>query len=85
MNNIADEIIRTIKYAMDKKTVNCDRTYPSVIKAVTPKGYVVFDESGGERTVKCCIPDAGLKAGQSVYVKEPSGRLNELHICGTIN
>lgn len=84
MPNIADEIIKTIKYAIDKKTINCDRTYKSVIKAVTPKGYVVLDGAGSERTVKCCIPNISLNAGQAVYVKEPLGRLNELHICGII-
>ncbi len=84
MSNIADEIIKTIKYAVDRKAVNCDRTYQSIIKQVTPKGYVVLDETGNERTVQCCMPNVTLKAGQRVYVKEPLGRLNELHICGVI-
>ena len=32
MPNIADEILKTIKYAVDKKAINCDRTYQSIIK-----------------------------------------------------
>ena len=81
MSNIADEILKTIKYAVDKKTINCDRTYQSVIKRITKKGYVITDQAGQERTVPCGIPNVELRPGQSVYVKEPMGNLNELHIC----
>jgi len=82
MSNIADEIIKTIKYALDKKAVNCDRTYRTIIKRIDKKGYVIIDETGSERTVPCGIPNVELRVGQSVYVKEPMGKLNELHICG---
>ncbi len=84
MSNIADELLKTIKYAIDKKAVNCDRTYRTVIKGITKNGYVITDEAGQERTVPCCIPNVTLRAGQSVYVKEPLGKLNELHICGVV-
>ncbi len=84
MSNIADELLKTIKYAVDRKTVNCDRTYKSVIKRIEKKGYVVLDSTGSERTVQCCIPNVELRVGQSVYVKEPMGKLNELHICGVV-
>lgn len=84
MSNIADEILKTIKYAVEKKAINCDRTYQSVIKRITKKGYVILDQSGNERTVQCGIPNVELRPGQSVYVKEPMGNLNELHICGVI-
>ena len=57
-----------------------DRTYRSIIKAVTPKGYVILDDSGSERTVKCCIPGVELKVGQNVWVKVPMGDLNGIHI-----
>ena len=30
MSNISDEILKAIKYAVDRKTVNCDKTYKSV-------------------------------------------------------
>ena len=82
MNNLSDEILKTIKYALDRKTVNCDRTYKSVIKSINRKGYVIIDETGSERTVPCCIPGIELRAGQSVWVKEPMGKLKDLHICG---
>lgn len=81
MANIADEILKTIKYAVDKKAINCDRTYQSVIKRITKKGYVITDQTGQERTVPCGIPNVELKPGQSVWVKEPMGNLKELHIC----
>ncbi len=84
MSNIADEIIKTIKYAIDKKAVNCDRTYRTVIKRITKNGYVITDEAGQERTVPCGIPNVELRVGQRVWVKEPSGRLKELHICGVV-
>ena len=84
MNNIADEILKTIKYAIDRKAVNCDITYESIIKEITPKGYVVLDRAGSERTVQCCIPGITLRIGQSIWVKEPMGKLNKIHICGVI-
>lgn len=61
-----------------------DRTYESVIKNITAKGYVISDEAGNERTVPCCIPGVTLHVGQSVWVKEPLGSLKRLHICGVI-
>lgn len=84
MSNIADEIIKTIKYAIDKKTINCDRTYRTAIKRIEKNGYVIIDETGSERTVPCHVPNITLRPGQSVYVKEPLGKLNELHICNVI-
>lgn len=84
MSNIADEIIKTIKYAVDRKTINCDRTYKTVIKRIDKNGYVIIDETGSERTVKCCIPDLDLRVGQAVYVKMMQGRLKDMHICGVV-
>ncbi|GEM_PF-2691121 len=84
MSNIADEIIKTIKYAVDKKTINCDRTFKTVIKKVTPKGYVILDESGSERIVECCIPNISLRVGQMVWVKIPMGDVKGMHICNVV-
>lgn len=84
MPNIADEILKTIKYAVDKKAVNCDRTYQSIIKEITPKGYVILDRAGSERTVKCCIPGMELRKFQKVWVKEPMGDLKGLHVVGVV-
>ena len=84
MGNIADEIIKTIQYAIEKKTINCDRTFKTVIKQVTPKGYVILDESGSERTVGCCIPNITLYAGQMVWVKIPLGDVKGMYICNVV-
>ena len=62
-----------------------DRTFVSVVKKVNPNGtYVVLDETGGERNVKCCIPDLELKVGQRVFVKLPLSDLKRIHICGVV-
>lgn len=82
MSNIAEEILRTIKYAVDRKSINCDRTYKTVIKDITKKGYVVLDRAGSERTVQCCIPGVELRKMQSVWVTEPQSDLNNLYISG---
>ena len=84
MSSISDEILKAIEYAVERKAVNCDITYKSVIKAVNKKGYVVLDRSGGERTIKCCIPGLAFKVGQNVWVKEPMGKLGDAHICGVV-
>ncbi len=78
------EMIKSIKTVIYQELSKCkqDRTYRSVIKAITPKGYVVPDNAGSERTVQCCIPNMELKIGQSVWLKEPMGDLKGLHICG---
>ncbi|MEY8524718.1 hypothetical protein D7X98_15505 [bacterium 1XD8-76] len=85
MSNIAEEILKTIKYAVDRKAINCDRTYKTGITRIDKTGYVILDRSGGERTVQCSIPGVELKTGQIVWVKEPMGKLNEIHICGVVS
>lgn len=83
MSNISDEILKTIRYALERTSINCDRTYKSVIKKVTPKGYVILDDSGCERTVSSSSI-VELKEGQRVWVKEPMGNIKDLHICGIV-
>ncbi len=80
------EILKSIQIMIDRKLNNykADRTYKSVIKTINKKGYVITDLTGSERTVPCCIPNAVLRPMQSVWVKEPMGKLNELHICGIV-
>ena len=58
--NLGDELLKTIQIIINRKLKNykADRTYKSVIKQVTPKGYVILDETGRERTVQCCIPNS---------------------------
>lgn len=84
--DIGKEILKSIQIMIDKKLDNykADITYESVIKNITPKGYVVLDRAGSERTVQCCIPNIELRIMQRVLVKEPMGRLNGIHICGVI-
>lgn len=71
---------------VDRAIVNCkvDRTYRTVIKRIDKNGYVITDEAGQERTVPCGIPNVELRPMQSVYVKEPLGKINELHICNVV-
>lgn len=81
-----EEIFRSIQDMVDRAVANskADRTYRSVVKRVVPKGYVVLDESGCERTVPCCIPGIELKNGQNVWLKVPLNDLKGLHICGIV-
>lgn len=84
--NFKEEIFKSIQTMIDRAIANCkaDRTYRTVIKRVGKNGYVIIDQAGQERTVPCGIPNVELKPMQSVYVKEPMGRLNDIHICGVI-
>lgn len=84
--NFKEEIFKSIQEMVDRAVSNCkvDRTYQSIIKNITPKGYVILDRSGQKRTVQCCIPGVNLRPMQSVWVKEPMGDLKGLHICGVV-
>lgn len=66
------------------KNYKADHTYRTVIKRVVKNGYVITDQAGQERTVPCGIPNVELRPGQSVYVKEPMGRISELYICNVV-
>ena len=60
-----------------------DKTFSSVIKEVNADNtYLILDEGGIERKVKCAIPDVTLKPGQYVWIKIPCGNLGNMHICG---
>lgn len=84
--DLGKEIIKSIQIIVDRKLSNykADKTYKSVIKNISPKGYVILDESGSERTVKCCIPNLDLKVGQPVWIKLPMSSLKDIHICGVV-
>lgn len=81
--DLGKEILKAIQIMVNKKFKNykADRTYRTIIKRIDKNGYVIIDQAGQERTVPCGIPNVELKPMQSVYVKEPLGKLNELHIC----
>lgn len=84
--NFKEEIFKSIQGMVDRAVDNCkvDRTYESVIKEITPKGYVILDRYGSERTVQCCMPGLELRKMQQVWVREPMSNLNKLHICGVV-
>lgn len=84
--NFKEEIFKSIQAMADKAVANskADITYESVIKDITPKGYVILDRTGSERTIQCCIPNVTLRMMQRVWVKEPMGNLKDLHICGVV-
>lgn len=84
--DLGKEILKAIQIMVDKKLDNykADITYQSIIKDITPKGYVILDRSGQERTVQCSIPGLNLRMMQSVWVKEPMGNLKRLHIVGVV-
>lgn len=84
--NFKEEIFKAVQDMVDMAVANSkvDITYETIIKRITPKGYVVLDRSGQERTVQCCIPGVSLRMMQSVWVKEPMGDLNKIHICGVV-
>lgn len=81
--NVKEEIFKSIQTMVDRAITNCkvDRTYRTVIKRIDKNSYVITDQAGQERTVPCGVPNVELRPGQSVYVKEPMGKINELHIC----
>lgn len=81
------EILKAINTIIDEKIkqYKTDRTFMSIIKRKNADGtYTVLDESGGERNVKCSIPNLQLKTGQKVWVKIPLGDLRNVHICGIV-
>ncbi len=84
--NFKEEIFKSIQGMVDRAIDNCkvDRTYESVIKEITPKGYVILDRYGSEKTVQCCTPGLELRKMQQVWVREPMSNLNKLHICGVV-
>ena len=65
---LGKEIMKSVQIMIDRKlnTYKADRTYQTVIKDITPKGYVILDEAGGQRTVPCSIPGVTLRIGQGV-------------------
>ena len=83
---LGKEILKAMQIMIDRKLndYKADRTYRTVIKRIDKNGYVITDLTGSERTVPCGIPNVELRPMQSVYVKEPMGKLNELHICGVV-
>jgi len=60
-----------------------DRTFSSAVKSINRDStYAIMDDGGVSRNVRCAIPNTTLRVGQYVWVKVPSGRLEDIHICG---
>jgi hypothetical protein len=80
------EILKSIQIIIDKKLENyrADRTFKTAVRQITPKGYIVTDQSGSERTVKCAIPGVTLKPGQFVWATMPCGKLKDMYISGIV-
>ena len=68
--NFKEEIFKAVQDMVDMAVANSkvDRTFKTVIKGIAKNGYIILDQSGSERIVKCCIPDLKLRIGQAVYV-----------------
>ena len=81
--DLGKELLKAIQIMINRALKNCkvDRTYRTVIKRIDKNGYVITDQAGQERIIPCGIPNVELRPMQSVYVKEPMGKINELHIC----
>lgn len=84
--DLGKEIIKSIQIMIDKKLENyrADRTFKTAIRKVTPKGYIITDQAGSERTVKCAIPGVTLKPGQFIWATIPCGKLNDIYISGVV-
>jgi len=83
--NVAKEIIKSIQIIMDREIDNqkTDRTFASVITQVhTNNTYTVLAQDGSEREIYSCLPSLSLNTGTKVWVKLPSGSINNMHICG---
>lgn len=82
--NVKEEIFKSIQDIVNKsiEDLKVDHTYQSVIKRITPRGYVVIDETGQERIAKCSIPGVDLKIGDSVFIKIPNNNLRKVYISG---
>lgn len=76
---LAKEFVNLIKTHEHKY----DRTFSSAVKSINNDStYTIMDDGGVNRNVRCAIPNAALRIGQYVWVKVPSGRLEDMHICG---
>lgn len=84
--NFKTEILKSIQIMIDRKLAcyRADHTFKTAVRKTTPKGYVITDEAGNERTVKCAVPGVTLAPGQFVWATMPCGRLNDLHISGVV-
>ena len=78
-----ENIIESVQLMLTKHNdrLPYDITFPSTVYGIIPDGTYMVPKENYLRKVKNAT-GLPLSAGQSVWVKIPSGRLNEMHICG---
>ena len=87
VNLAVDILVKNIVKAVreGQQNVSVTQSFQSVIKQANSNGtYVILDQSGQERIVKCCIPGLELKVGMNVWIMIPQGNLNKMHIYGVL-
>ncbi len=83
MNLVSDEILKAIKYAIDKTVIMTDKTFPSIVTKVNDNGtYIILGEEGSERLVYSAIPSLNLEYMSKVWVTMPHNSLNHMYISG---
>lgn len=78
-----DKLITSISYMIDAKCKNLyyDKTFLSVVVAVADKGKYLILKDGQNYPVTNAT-NAEFKVGDNVWVKIPSGLLENMFICG---
>ena len=77
---IANKIIAVVDRKISK--LSFDKTFPSVIYGLNSDGTYTIIKANQKYNVKCAIPGLQLGLGSNVWVKIPSGRMQDMHICG---
>ncbi len=83
-NDKAVEIlVREILYTIDKKisALKYDKTFKSVVLGKNADGTYKISYLNQEYSVSNAV-EKDFKAGQSVWVRIPSGDFRGMHICG---
>ena len=82
--NQNSNFLKSIEILIDKKLSKycTDKTFPSVVYSVNSDGTYTIVKAGQKYNVKCSIPGLLLELGSNVWVKIPSGRIQDMHICG---
>ena len=80
INVIANKIIAVVDRKISK--LSFDKTFPSVIYGLNSDGTYTIIKANQKYNVKCAIPGLQLGLGSNVWVKIPSGRMQDMHICG---
>lgn len=79
-----NNFLKSIEILVDKKLSKycADKTFPSVVYDINSDGTYAIVKAGQKYNVKCCIPSLPISLGSNVWVKVPSGRMQDMHICG---